>query len=362
MRGKYFRFCAVVLVLLGGMGSYVVVGLHLFSSYQIAYGSYEDTCGTLVRWSPPKTLYTAFYANGPALVTLQYRSATPETLTFTLGIPSLTAQQTAQVQATPTPQLLTFKPPLLGSQALDALVGPRQRAGEITLTVAHGAKHVCDTTAPLTLMSRQWMHWAGPPTWNNARYLAGWVTPQDSDITGLIGSTSATISTNPDRYPMLTRLAGYDANRATPEMVREQVDAIFDTLQFVYHVHYAQDNVPFLTHADEIVQLPHDILSSSNPTGMCVETTAILASAVERLGMRPSFILIPGHVFLGVALSTAPHAPMAYWETSDLNGGITGHQANIHGDTEYATHQAQGDIEDVIDVSAARAAGIQPIE
>ncbi|HEX8035298.1 MAG TPA: hypothetical protein VF510_15695, partial [Ktedonobacterales bacterium] len=91
---------------------------------------------------------------------------------------------------------------------------------------------------------------------------------------------------------------------------------------------------------------------------MCVETTAILASAVEHLGMRPYFILIPGHVFLGVALGQDLSAPLAYWETSVLNG-VTGNQANLYGDNEYTAHRADAQ---AVDVQYWRQHGILPIE
>lgn len=144
--------------------------------------------------------------------------------------------------------------------------------------------------------------------------------------------------------------------------MRGQVDAIFDTLQFVYHVHYTQDNVPFDRDATQLVQLPRDILTSADPSGMCVETTVILASAVERLGMRPFIVIVPGHAFLGVALGMDPASPVEYWETSDLDGGVTGSQANVHGDAEYADAQAHGQIQRVLDIAAERARGIEPME
>lgn len=362
MRGKYLRFGAICVLLTSALGAYVAVGLHLFTSYSLAYAGYEGTCNSLIHWNPPRVVYTAFYANGPALGTLSYRSAVPATLAISLAIPGLTLTQTVEVHATPAAQTLTFKPPLAGTQALDALVSPRQRAGELTLQVTRGGSVVCNTSASVVLKSRQWMHWADPVAGDNSGYLAGWVTPQDPTITALVGRATTRLEANPDAYPALDLLAGYDAGRATPEMVREEVDLLFDTLQFDYHLHYAQDNIPVLQNADQIVQLPRDILSSDDPTGMCVETTAILASAVERLGMRPFFVLVPGHVFLGVALGPSSSATLAYWETSDLNGGVTGNQANIQGNTEYATNLTHGTIEHIVDIAAERAQGIQPIE
>ncbi|MEO7001312.1 MAG: hypothetical protein ABI068_05905, partial [Ktedonobacterales bacterium] len=129
-----------------------------------------------------------------------------------------------------------------------------------------------------------------------------------------------------------------------------------------YHLRYAADNIPYAQDATQIIQLPKDVLTGAAPTGMCVETTAILASAVERLGMRPYIVITAGHAYLGVALGAQVNAPLAYWETSDLNGGVLGDQANTHGDLEYNSDQRQRHVLKVIDVQAERQQGIEPME
>ena len=161
---------------------------------------------------------------------------------------------------------------------------------------------------------------------------------------------------------------GYDEGRATPDVVIQQVNAIFDTLQFVYHMHYAEDNVPFDRDAEQVIQLPRDVLPANpllgpDPAAMCLETTAIIASAVERLGMRPYFVIVPGHAFLAVALGPSPSAPKAYWETSFLGDDVYGSQAALYANqTEYPMYQSQGKVLAVIDIAAERLAGIEPIE
>jgi hypothetical protein len=144
---------------------------------------------------------------------------------------------------------------------------------------------------------------------------------------------------------------------ASPDDVRGQVNALFDALQFDYHVQYSFDTIQG---DSQRIQLPADVLSRSNPTAMCVETTAILASAVEHLAMRPFIIIVPGHAFLGVALGADSSAPIEYWETSDLNGA-TGSQAHVHGQSEYLTYQQRNQIS-AIDIRYERQHGIAPIE
>jgi hypothetical protein len=341
--------------------------MRLYAQYRGAYAGYTTSCGSLVTWSPPAELYTGFYPNQRELVTLRYRSATPQQLRISLSIPDLTQVQSIQVNAGPAFQSLPMKPPLLGGSALDALVGPRQRAGQLHLTIQSPTDTLCDTSIPLVLKSRQWMHWYDAVDGDESRYLAGWVTPQDPSIKTLIRLTGDRLHDHPRDYEGVLALAGYDAGRATPDTVRAQVNAIFDTLQFQYHMHYAEDNVPFDRDAEQLIQLPRDVLprdtpTSPGPTAMCVETTAIMASAVENLGMRAYFVIVPGHAFLGVALGDSATAPISYWETSDLNGGIFGSQANIHGDSEFASYNAQHEILRTINVQDERTAGIGPIE
>jgi hypothetical protein len=363
MRQRYVGLGIALALLTSGALGYVMFGMHLYERYHLAYANYQfantGPCGALIAWSPPHMIYTGLYVNTPELMSLRYRSPTPQVLRISMSIPELTQEQTVQVSAEPAFQTQAFKPPLLGGAALDALVSPGQREAQIQLRVQSEANTICETTAPVLLKSRQWMHWYDSATGTDyAPYLAGWVTPNAPVITSLIGQTAAWMSQHAGNYPGTTGLIGYDGGHASQQDVQNQVDALFDTLEQVDHVAYAQDNVPYSQDATQLIKLPRDILSSPYPSGMCVETTAILASAVEALGMRPYFIIVPGHAYLGVALGTEQAAPLGYWETSYLNG-VSGAQANRYGSTtEYDPTQVLR----VIDVQFERSQGIEPIE
>ena len=93
---------------------------------------------------------------------------------------------------------------------------------------------------------------------------------------------------------------------------------------------------------------------------MCVETTVIMASAIERIGMRSFIVLVPGHAFLGVALGLNPAAPISYWETSYLDVNSAS-QANVNGEDEYNRFASQ-DVVRVIDISYERSVGVEPME
>jgi hypothetical protein len=358
---------AVLLTIVSSL--YVVGGVKLYQGYQRAYPDWTQAtgpCGALITWSPPTVLYTGLYVNEPSLLTVRYRSPQPQMLQISVSIPQFTQEQTIQVQATPDFRSQAFKPQILGKSVLDSLVGPGQQPAEVHLHIENSSGVVCQTSADILLKSRQWMLWYDSARRiDNTPFLAGWVTPTATAIRTLIGLASRRVQDHPTDYPDISELSGYIG--VTPNQVIEEVDAIFDTLQLDYHLTYASDSIPFLQDSSQRIQLPSDILSSPAPSGMCVETTAIMASAVESLGMRPYFVIVPGHAFLGVALGTSPNAPFGYWETSDLKGGlstghITGNQANIDGDDNFAHYQSTHEIVETVDVELERKLGIMPIE
>ena len=363
MRRRRVALGALLLTLLLASTLYVSFGLRVYARYGAAYANYTTACDTLLTWTPPRTLFTGFYPNMPALVTVRYRSPVPETTRLTVSIPGFTQPQTIESASAQGFREVTFKPPLLAPTTLDALVGAQRRDAQIVVEMTADSRTLCQTSAPVTLMSRQWMQWRDSATGqNNMPLIAGWVTPNDPTITALIGRASQRLSAHPDSYDDVSALFGYNQGAATAQQVRDQVNALFDTLQFDYHVRYAADNAPFTQDAAQLVQLPRDVLTSSAPTAMCVETTAILASAVERLGMRPFIVFTATHAFLGVALGVSAQAPIEYWETSDLNGGVAGAQANTHGDAEFAQDQAERLIQETVDIQYERAHGIAPME
>lgn len=363
MRRRRVALVALLLTLLASSAIYVAFGLRVYAQYGAAYADYTTACGTLVAWSPPQVLYTGFYPNLPALVTVRYRSPSPEATRLTISIPGFTQPQTLDSNSAQGFRSASFKPPLLAPTTLDTLAQPQSHDAQIHLQLTAGAHLLCATSAPITLISRQWVQWRNSATGvDNTPLIAGWVTPDDPRIATLVGRAAQRLSGNPGAYDATPALFGYDQGAATPQQVRDQVDALFDTLQFDYHLRYAADNQPFTQDTSQQVLLPRDVLASRAPTGMCVETSVIMASAVERLGMRPFIVFTADHAFLGVALGDDPHAPVEYWETSDLNGGVSGAQANTHGDMEFTQDAQTHQIQEIVDIQNERNHGIAPME
>lgn len=363
MRKRYIALGLALVVLLAGSVGYVSAGSRLYDHYQTAYANYQfaatSSCDTLIAWSPPRMVYSALYANAPELVTLRYRSPRPQALRITLGIPHFTQDQSIQIQASPGFQDAAFKPPMLDAGTIASFIGPDRRDAQLHLRVQTTTGTACDTTTPVTLLSQVWMHWDASSLRDSAVYLAGWVTPHVPAVSALVGRAAQWLHDHPDLYPGTDALYGYNQGRATAQDVQNQVDALYDTLESVYHVRYAEDNLVY--DQDQQIRLPSDVLTSPAPVGMCLETTAVLASAVEYLGMRPYIVVVPGHAYLGVGVGPSSASPVQYWETSDLNADADGSQANVHGNGEYARDNSQGNVLAVVDVLAERAHGIAEI-
>src|SRR5258708_19530917 len=106
--------------------------------------------------------------------------------------------------------------------------------------------------------------------------------------------------------PAPPAMIGYDNGQASPRAVRDQVDAIFDAMRLDYHVQYIQESVPYsgpggTSVALQKIKLPAEALQQHS--GMCIELTALLASAGERIGLVSEIVIFPGPTSLCLAVT-----------------------------------------------------------
>ncbi len=354
---KALKLGLVLLALFLAAAAYVGGGLRSYQLYQQAYASYsQGSCGAEFTWSiTPQALaatsgsqpqlLTGFYNNLPRLLTVRYRSATPQHITLSVQIPNFTQEQPIAVNATPGWKTQSFHPPMLPGM-IDALATVPYRDSQVVLRVRGASGKSCEDSKPLRLLSSRAMSWLSPQGQNDADFLAGWVTPQAPAIRQLLDRATERLQKNPALYPGTISMVGYDGTR---QDVINQVNAIYDTLEQDYHIRYSRITIQYGLPAVEHILLPKDMLKSG--LGMCVETTVTMASAIESLHMRPYIYIIPGHAFLGVALGPEG-TERRFWETSLLGQGNLGWQANQQGQSEYT--QYAGQVIRVIDIMAER--------
>ncbi len=357
--GKKLAILLLTLTGLAGIsGGYIVGGLQAYSRYQQAVS--QERCGgqkpAHICVQAPAEVFGAYYpfdlSTHTALFTVTYSSSSPLTLIIGVGIVGFTQVETHTVTATNTAQSTGFTPALL-DQAVRKLTGDVQTSLSVHVTDTRNNVYYFNDS-PLLLHAHQLMQWVAA----NRLKIAAWVTPDDPMVVALVAKAATHLANEPAPAPVA--IIGY-ANHATPLAVRDQVDAIFDALRQDYHMRYNSENVPYNGPGDtsvglENIKLPSEVLQQHS--GMCIELTVLLASAVEKIGLHAEIVIIPGHAFLGVAM-TPDDKQFQYWDGVQVNNGVAGASANIYADQEYSANARQ--IVDTILISTARQQGVGPM-
>lgn len=357
--GKKLAILLLTLTGLAGIsGGYVVGGLQAYSRYQQTAN--QQRCGgqkpVHVCVQAPAELFSAYYpfnlSTHASLFSVTYSSSSPLTLLISVGIAGFTQVETHTVTAGSAAQSTGFTPAPL-AQAVRKLTGDLTTSLSVKVTDTHNNLYYL-SDSPLLLRAHQVMQWVAA----NRLKIAAWVTPDDPSVVSLVSRAAALLSIQPAPAP--TAMIGY-LNHATPQAVRDQVDAIFDALRLDYRMRYVVENVPYSGPGDtsaalENIKLPSEVLQQRS--GMCIELTALLASAVEKIGLYSEIVITPGHAFLGVA-TTPDQKQFEYWDPVQVNDGVAGASANIYADREYSANIKQ--IVDTIRISTARQQGVGPM-
>lgn len=360
MRKKLVVLFLILAFLMSLAGGFVVGGLNAYARYQQSSVDSQEHCGgqapvhICVKF--PLATFSAYYpaevAGHITLLSIDYSSDAALTLLISVNIQGFSQVETHTVNASASVRTTGFIPPLLNSQVLRKLTAESNTSVHVRVTDTAGHEYYLDDS-PLLLHSRWSMQWVA----SNRLRIAAWVTPNDPAITHLVTTAANRLAVQPSPAP--TAMIGY--NQATPRAVRDQVDALFDALRLDYHIRYVQESVPYSGPGDtsfslQRVKLPVEVLQQQS--GMCVELTLLLASAVESIGLHAEIVIIPGHAFLGVA--TRPdNSQFEYWDAVQVNNGVAGDSANIATDAEYQQDARQ--LVDTILISSARQQGIGPM-
>lgn len=364
MNKKVIYLILVVVVLAVLSGAYVVGGTQAYSRDQQANIAKQNQCGgqasVHICVLAPKAVFSAYYPSYLAtqpqntLFIVEYSSRTPITLFIHVTIDEFSQTQSKSVNATGDVQREHFLPPLLKQgQVLNTLTADVNMSLHIQVTDAHKNSYY-DNDIAFALHSRWLMQW----TQENRLLIAAWVTPNDSAVEGLVQKAQDYLQNQP--APVPTGMIGYTG--ASPQQVRDEVDALYDTLRLSYHIKYVQESVPYSgtsdSHAVENIKLPKEVLQQHS--GMCIELTTLLAAAVESIGLHPEIVIVPGHAFLGVSVEEN-NSNMQYWDAVDLNNNVAADSANVDANSAYVKYKAKNALVDTILISNARAAGIGPM-
>jgi hypothetical protein len=359
MRKKLVILFLILAVLVSLAGGYVVGGLHAYASYQQNNVASQEHCGgqspVHICVMTPLNVFSAYYpsyvANHTPLFSIDYSSSSPLTLLISLSVQGFSQAEVHTVNASTGVQRTSFIPPLLNSQVLRKWTATGDTQVQVRVTDTAGHDYYLNDS-PLQVSSRWLMQWVA----SNRLLIGAWVTPNDPAVAQLVSASVNHLAIQP--VPAPVALVGY--NKATVRSVRDQVDALFDTLRLNYHMHYVQASVPYTgsqtSASSQTIKLPAEVLQQQS--GMCVELTLVLASAAESIGLHTEIVIIPGHAFLGVAVKQ-DDSQFEYWDAVQVNNGVAGDSANIAADAEYQRNAGQ--LVDTILISDARQQGIGPM-
>ena len=346
-------------------GGFVAGGIQAYTRYRQSSLASQQHCGgqapVHICVQAPFELFSAYYPYYLATHTPQffvsYSSSSPVTLIINASLIGFSQLETHTVNATGAAQSLGFLPPPLDS-AVRKQVANTHTSLSVRVTDTHGNLYYSNDS-PLLLHAHSLMQWVAA----NRLKIAAWVTPGDPAVKTFVAKAAGYLPGEP--MPVPPAMIGY-ANQASARAVRDQVDALFDTMRLVYHMRYRQESVPYGGPGDtsvslENINLPAETLQQRS--GMCIELTVLLASAVEEIGLHAEIVIIPGHAFLGVATTPdlKPTTQFEYWDAVEVNADVAGDSANIATDQAYLHDVNAHQIVDTIVISGARQAGVDPM-
>jgi len=153
----------------------------------------------------------------------------------------------------------------------------------------------------IEFMPRNEIRWAVPDATDTTRYIpllehiAAWITPHAEAVEQALRIAAD--------YHQLS-FDGY-AHQSNPELVRNQVKAIFLALKDKIRLAFVPEPFTIGSHDDkvrQIIRLPAETLQ--HRSGNCIEQTVLYTSLIEAANLQPVIVLTTDHAFVGWKIHT----------------------------------------------------------
>ncbi|MEZ4497209.1 MAG: DUF4011 domain-containing protein [Thermomicrobiales bacterium] len=162
-----------------------------------------------------------------------------------------------------------------------------QRPGRLEFRLFDGDLELASTTFDVQLLAAN--QWLAVPTALGLEMLAAFVMPNHPAVAELTAAAAERLQSSTGSDWM----QGYQSG---PERVDQIVQAITETM----HARDIRYVLPPASWADlhgQKVRTPGEVLEDR--AGTCLDTTVVLAAALEHAGIRPLLWVVDGHAFLG---------------------------------------------------------------
>lgn len=161
-----------------------------------------------------------------------------------------------------------------------------RRSGELSVSVVADGVTVAEEARPVAILAGR--HWLSEPPGLAMELLAAHVMPNSPVIETLLAEASALLKERTGS----PSVQGYQAG---PERVDQIVGAVFDAMR-AREIRYANPPASW-SEVGQKVRTPEEVLDGR--VGTCLDTTVIMAAALEQAGIHPLLWVVHGHSFLG---------------------------------------------------------------
>jgi hypothetical protein len=161
-----------------------------------------------------------------------------------------------------------------------------ERAGEVRLSILVDDSVVAEHVEPVRILAAN--QWVATPTLLGLEMLAAFVLPHHPAVSALLGESTAILQQRTGS----PALPGY---RSGPGRVDEVARSIFEAAQ-ARRVRYVTPPASW-TGDGQVVRDPAEVLDGR--LGTSLDTTLLMAAALELAGLRPLLFVVSGHAFLG---------------------------------------------------------------
>ncbi len=284
----------------------------------------------------------------------------PADVLVSVEIPEFTQKYEQKVTLGRAETQIKIHPPLLEGAAR-SLQSSRDAQINISVTDIDSGKPVLQETKPLKILSRYDMQWAADDDTPYYENVLAWVTPEAAEVKELLRAAADSI--NAITQGDITFIGGYQSVQGYQDsnVTATQAAAIMNALAAAKDVKYVA--TPFSSSGTNLqrVATPAEVIKQRS--GLCIETTVTVASALQATNMHAALLILPTHA--QVALETWRGSGEYFLiETTQLDGAKAGNYENVlyyYTKDQWNAYIQQKQVT-VIDCDLAQTLGIKSID
>ncbi len=220
-----------------------------------------------------------------------------KTVVVRVEIPGFTQKFEQKVEITKAETEINVHPPLL-SDAISQLNSSKDAQLIITVEDADTGELEVQDTLDVTLYSRYDMQWYDEYDNSYVENILAWMTPEAPEVSRLLRAAADSAAYLTDGE--LDSIVGYqyasDWNEA--QITYVQAAALMHALATQMNVKYIMEPFSATDTSLQRVKTPAQVINEEG--GLCAETSLVIASALQAMGMHPVLILPPGHMHVAV--------------------------------------------------------------